>query len=145
MFQQKEEDLVYWKVTPPPVEEYWEASQVIPADTYSVTKTFKVKDGAKWIKLIYDIELPSSLIGEREILNYTIYFDPEVTLRLRTPTNEVLWERNFTDADSNTIPIQGPAPGIWTLRIEAKGYGGEAFGIESRDKMRVLVELYEPK
>lgn len=145
MFQQEEEDVVFWKVTPSPVEVYWEASQVITADTYASTKTFKAKDGAKWIKLNYDIELPSSLIGERRILNQTIYFNPEVTLRLRTPTNEILWERNFTDSDSDTIPVQGPAPGIWTLRIEAKGYGGEAFGMEARDKLTVVVDLYEPK
>jgi hypothetical protein len=145
MFQQEEDEVVYWKVTPSPVEVYWEASKVLPADTYASTETFKVKDGAKWIKLDYDIALPSSLLGEREILNYTVYFNPEVTLRLRTPTNEIVWERNFTDADSNTIPIQGPGPGIWTLRIEAKGYGGEAFGMEARDKLRVVVDLYEPK
>jgi hypothetical protein len=145
LFQEEEEDLVFWKVTPPPVEEYWEASKLFPADTYAATKTFKVKDGAKWLSIDYDIKLPSSLLGEREIANVTIYFNPEVTLRIRTPDNEVFREWNFTDADSDNHKVQGPAPGIWTVRIEAKGYGGEAFGMEARDKLRVVVDLYEPK
>ncbi len=145
LFEEEEQDVVYWKVTPPPVEVYWEADKVIPAATYSATEPFKVKDGAKWIDIKYDIELPSSLIGEREILNITIYFNPEVVLRLRTPTNEVYWERNFTSTESDSLKILGPAPGTWTLRIEAKGFGGEAIGIEARDKLRVVVDLYEPK
>lgn len=145
LFEEEEQELVYWKVTPPPVEEYWEASKVFPADTFSASRPFKVKDGAKWIDIKYDIELPSSLIGEREIFNITIYFNPEVVLRVRTPTNEVYWERNFTAAASDSLKVLGPAPGTWTLRIEARGYGGEAVGMEARDKLRVVVDLYEPK
>ena len=143
LYQKAEPEVVYWKSTP--VEEYWEASQVIPADTLSKTHTVRVKDGAKWLNVMYDVDLPSALVGERKILNYTIYFNPEVTLRLRTPDNDVYWERNITEAESNSFKILGPSPGIWTLRIEATGHGGEALGIEARDKLRVVVDLYEPK
>jgi len=143
LYQRAEPDVVYWKTTV--IEEYWEASQVFPADTLSKTPTFRVKDGAKWINLKYDVDLPSSLIGQREIANITFYFNPEVTLRLRTPDNSVFWERNVTEGESDSFRILGPAPGIWTLRIEATGYGGELLGMEARDKLRVVVDLYEPK
>ncbi len=145
LFRTEEPEVVYWKFTPPPADVLWEADGLVPADTYSTTETFKVKEGAKWIKLTYTIVLPSSLLGEQKILNYTIYFEPEVTLRLRKPDNEVHWERNFTLSDSNTFTIQSPSDGIWTLRIESKGYGGEAFGLEARDRLSVVVDLYEPK
>jgi hypothetical protein len=127
------------------VDEFWEASSLFPPDTYSTTATFKVKDGAKWIKVSHTIELPSAIIGDQIPLNLSIVFEPEVTLRLRMPSNDIYWERNFTESDSGTFTIQGPQPGIWTLRIEAKGHGLEAGGAEYRDTLRVLVELYEPK
>jgi hypothetical protein len=143
LYQKAEPEVVYWKSTP--IEEYWEASQVFPADTLSKTPTVRVKDGAKWLNLKYDVDLPSSLVGERQIANYTIYFNPEVTLRLRNPYNVVYWEDNITETESDDFKILGPSPGIWTLRIEATGYGGELLGIEARDKLRVVVDLYEPK
>lgn len=145
LFRTEEPEVVLWKVTPPPVDVNWRASGLVPPDSYSSSETFKVKEGARWVKLTYTIDLPSSLLGEQKILNYTIYFEPEVTLRLRMPDNEIYWERNFTLSDSNTFTIQSPSDGIWTLRIEAKGYGGEAFGLEARDTLVVLVDLYEPK
>ncbi len=145
LFNRPERDVVYWKVTPPPVDVFWQADSVVPADTYSGTETFKVRDGARWIRVSYTIELPSTRIGEREILNYTIYFNPEVTLRLRMPNNEIYWELNITEEDANTLPIDNPQSGIWTLRIEARGYGMEIGGVESRDTVRVVVDLYEPK
>ena len=145
LFRQEEPEVVYWKVTPPPVDVFWKADKVIPAASYSSTETFKVKEGAKWIKLSYDIKLPSAALGEQKFLNYTIYFEPEATLRLRMPNNEIYWERNFTLTDSNTFTIQTPGDGIWTLRIEAKGYGGEVLGLEVRDIVWVVVDLYEPK
>jgi hypothetical protein len=145
LFRTEEPEVVLWKVTPPPVDVLWEANGLVPADMFSSTETFKVKEGARWVKVTYTIDLPSALLGEQKILNYTIYFEPEVTLRLRMPNNEIYWERNFTLSDSNTFTIQSPGDGIWTLRIEARGYGGEAFGLEARDTLWVVVDLYEPK
>jgi hypothetical protein len=145
LLRQEEPELVYWKVTPSPVNEFWEASSLIPPDTYSTTATFKVKEGAKWIKVTHTIELPSAIIGDQIPLNLSIVFEPEVTLRLRMPNNDVYWERNFTTSDSGTFPIQSPQSGIWTLRIEAKGHGLEAGGAEYRDTLRVVVDVYEPK
>jgi hypothetical protein len=145
LLRQEEPEVVYWKVTPSPVDEFWEASSFLPADTYSTTATFKVKDGAKWIKLSHTIELPSAVIGDQIPLNLSIVFEPEVTLRLRMPNNDIYWERNFTITDSGTFTIQSPQSGIWTLRIEARGHGLEAGGAEYRDTLRVVVDLYEPK
>lgn len=145
LFRRAEPDVSYWKVTPPPVDELWEADSVIPADTFASTNTFKVKEGARWIKLTYTVDLPSAVLGEQKIFNYTIYFEPLVTLRLRMPDNTVYWERNFTSSDGNAFTIQTPADGIWTLRMEAKGYGGELFGLEARDTLWVVVDIYEPK
>jgi len=137
--------VVYWKVTPSPVDEFWQASSLFPADTYSTTATVKVKDGAKWIKVSHTIELPSAILGEQIPINLSIVFEPEVTLRLRMPNNDVYWERNFTQTDSGTFTIQSPQSGIWTLRIEARGHGIEVSGAEYRDTLRVVVDLYEPK
>ena len=145
LFDHPDREVAYWKVSPPPVDVFWEADSVVPADTYSATETFKVKEGARWIRVSYTVELPSSLIGEREILNHTIYLDPEVTLRLRMPNNEIFWELNITEGDNDTLPISNPRSGVWTLRIEARGYGMEIGGVESRDTMRVVVDLYQPK
>jgi hypothetical protein len=145
LLRQEEPEVVYWKVTPSPVDEFWEAETIFPADTYSATKTFKVKDGAKWIKVSHNIELPSALIGDQIPGNNSIVFEPEVTLLLRMPNNVVYWERNFTETDSRTFTIQGPQSGIWTLRIEARGYGIDIGGAEYRDTLRVVVDVYEPK
>lgn len=145
LLRQEEPDVVYWKVTPSPVDEYWEASSLLPPDTYSTTATFKVKEGARWIKVSHNIELPSASIGDQIPINLSIVFEPEVTLRLRMPNNDVYWERNFTVSDSGTFTIQSPQSGIWTLRIEAKGHGLEAGGVPYRDKLVVVVDLYEPK
>ncbi len=145
LFNPPEREVVYWKVTPPPVDVFWEANSMVPADTYSCTETFKVKEGARWLKVSYTIELPSTWIGEREILNYTIYFNPEVALRLRMPNSDIYWELNITEGDANTLPIMIPQSGIWTLRIEARGYGMEIGGVKSRDTVWVVVDLYEPK
>jgi hypothetical protein len=145
LLRREEPDVVYWKVTPSPVDEFWQASSLFPADTYSTTAPVKVKDGARWIKVSHVIELPSALLGEQIPINLSIVFEPEVTLRLRMPNNEVYWERNFTQTDSGTFTIQGPQPGIWTLRIEAKGHGIEVGGAEYRDSLGVVVDLYEPK
>ena len=109
------------------------------------TEPFKVKEGARWIKLSYDISLPSAALGEQKILNYTVIFEPEVKIRMRMPSSEVIWERNFTLTDSNTFTIQTPAGGIWNIRIEVKGYGGEVLGLEIRDIVWVVVDVYEPK
>jgi hypothetical protein len=145
LLKKEEPEVVYWRVTPSPVDEFWEAQTIVPADTYSDTATFKVKDGARWIKLTYTIELPSALIGDQIPINLSIVLDPEVTLRLRMPNNEVYWERNFTDSDTGIVPIQSPMKGIWTLRIEAKGYGIDIGGADYRDTLRVVVDVYEPK
>ena len=145
LFRQGEPEVVLWKVTPPPVDELWEADSVVPADTFASTNTFKVKEGARWVKVTYTVDLPSAMLGEQKILNYTIYFEPLVTLRLRMPDNTIYWERNFTSSDGNAFTVQTPDDGIWTLRIEGKGYGGEAFGLEARDTLWVVVDLYEPK
>ncbi len=145
LFRQDEPEVVYWKVTPAPVDVFWRADRVVPAAEQIFTEPFKVKEGAKWIKLSYDIKLPSAALGEQKILNYTYYFEPEVKMRLRKPSSEVYWERNFTLTDSNTFTIQTPSEGIWNLRIEAKGYGGEVLGLEVRDIVWVVVDLYEPK
>ncbi|UCC93046.1 MAG: hypothetical protein JSW25_10385 [Thermoplasmata archaeon] len=145
LLQREDPEVVYWKVTPSPVDEFWEADSLFPADTYSTTATFKVKDGAKWIKVSHVIELPSAVIGDQLPLNLSIVFEPEVTLRLRMPNNDIYWERNFTTTDSGTITIPSPMSGIWTLRIEARGHGVEAGGAQYRDTLRVTVDLYEPK
>ncbi len=145
LLRQEDPDVVYWKVTPSPVDEFWEAQALVPADTYSTTATFKVKDGAKWIKVAHTIELPSALIGDQLPLNLSIVFEPEVTLRLRMPNNDIYWERNFTETDAGTITIQSPQSGIWTLRIEARGHGIDVGGAEYRDTLRVVVDVYEPK
>ena len=145
LLQREEPELVYWKVTPAPVNEYWEANSLFPPDTYSTTATFKVKEGAKWIKVEHNIDLPSAIIGDQIPLNLSIVFEPEVTLRLRMPNNEVYWERNFTVTDIGTFTIQSPQSGIWTLRIEAKGYGLEAGQADFKDTLSVVVDLYEPK
>ena len=137
--------MVYWKETPSPVDEFWQASNLFPADTYSTTATVKVKEGARWIKVTHTIELPSAVLGEQIPFNLSIVFEPEVTLRLRMPNNDVYWERNFTQTDSGTFTIQSPLSGIWTLRIEARGHGIEVGGAEYRDTLRVVVDLYEPK
>ena len=145
LLQREEPEMVYWRVTPSPIDEFWEASSLIPPDTYSATKTVKVKDGAKWIKVSHTIELPSAIIGDQIPINLSIVFEPEVTLRLRMPNNDIFWERNFTETDSGTFTIQSPQAGIWTLRIEARGHGLEVGGAEYRDTLRVVVDLYEPK
>jgi hypothetical protein len=144
LLRQDEPEVVYWKVTPSPVDEFWQAETVLPADSFSASKVVKVKDGAKWIKLSYTIELPSALIGDQLPGNNSILLDAEVTLQLRMPSNDIYWERNFTETDSRTFTIQGPQSGIWTLRIEARGYGTELGG-GFRDTLRVVVDLYEPK
>ena len=97
------------------------------------------------MKVSHTVELPSAIIGDQNPLNLSIVFEPEVTLRLRMPNNEVYWERNFTESDSDTLPVQSPLPGIWTLRIEARGYGMDVGGAEYRDTLRVVVDVYEPK
>lgn len=145
LIRQEEPEVVYWKVNPAPVDEFWEASSFPLADVYSHTDPFKVKDGAKWLKVSHNIELPSSVIGDQIPINLSFVFEPEVTLRLRKPDNVVYWEHNFTQSDSDTFTIQSPQPGIWTMRIEAKGYGIEAGTTEYRDTLRVVVDLYEPK
>ncbi len=68
-----------------------------------------------------------------------------MTLHLRMPNNEIFWELNITEGDSDTLPISNPQSGVWTLRIEARGYGMELGGVESRDTLRVVVDLYQPK
>ena len=145
LLQEEEPEIVYWKVTPSPVDDLWKANSLFPPDTYSPTATFKVKEGAKWIKVDRNIQLPSAVIGDQIPLNLSIVFEPEVTLRLRMPNNDVYWERNFTVTDSGTFTIQSPQSGIWTLRIEAKGYGLEAGTVEFNDALHVVVDLYEPK
>ena len=145
LFTQEEPELVYWKVTPPYVDVVWKAQRLAPADVWSETKTFPVKDGARWIKVQYTIELPSALVGENNPFNTSYAFNPEIVLRLKNPDNVVLWANNFTQADTNTFTIQGPQAGIWTLRIECKGYGVEVGGVEIRDTLSVVVDLYEPK
>lgn len=145
LFTQEEPDVVYWKVTPPWVDVVWKAQRLAPADVWSETKTFPVKEGARWIKVQYTIELPSALVGENNPFNTSYVFTPEIVLRLKRPDNVVYWENNFTQADTNTFPIQSPQAGIWTLRIECKGYGVEAVGFEVRDSLSVVVDLYEPK
>ena len=145
LLRQEEPEVVYWKVTPSPVDEFWEAATLIPADTYSTTETVKVKDGARWMKVSHVIELPSAIIGEQLPINVSVVFEPEVTLRLRMPNNDIYWERNFTETDSGTFTIQSPQSGIWTLRIEARGHGIDIGGAEYRDTLRVVVDLYEPK
>ena len=146
LLRQDEPELVYWRVTPSPVDEFWEAQTVFPADTYPTSsKPVHVKDGAKWIKLSHNIELPSALIGDQIPGNTSIVFDPEVTLLLYKPNGDTYWERNFTETDSGTFTIQGPQPGIWILRIYARGHGIELGGAEYRDSFRVVVDLYEPK
>ena len=145
LFRQDEPEVVYWKVTPAPIDVYWRADSVVRADEKIFTEPFKVKEGARWIKLSYDISLPSAALGEQKILNYTVIFEPEVKIRMRMPSSEVIWERNFTLTDSNTFTIQTPAGGIWNIRIEVKGYGGEVLGLEIRDIVWVVVDVYEPK
>jgi hypothetical protein len=145
LLRREEPEVVYWKVTPSPVDEFWEAESVVPADTYSTTATFKVKDGARWIKVSHTIELPSAIIGDQLPINLSIVFEPEVILRLRMPNNDIYWERNFTETDSGTFTIQSPQQGIWTLRIEARGHGIDIGGAEYRDTLRVVVDVYEPK
>ncbi len=145
LLRREEPEVVYWKVTPSPVNEFWEAESLVPADTYSNTATFKVKDGARWIKVTHTIDLPSAVIGDQLPINLSIVFEPEVILRLRKPDNEIMWERNFTETDSGTRTIQSPQQGIWTLRIEARGHGIELGGAEYRDTLSVVVDVYEPK
>lgn len=145
LLQKDEPEVVYWRVTPSPIDEFWEASSLFPPDTYSATKTVKVQDGAKWIKVSSKIELPSAIIGDQIPINLSIVLEPEVTLRLRMPNNDIFWERNFTETDSRTFTIQSPQSGIWTLRIEAKGYGIEVSEQPYRDTLSVVVDLYEPK
>jgi hypothetical protein len=145
LFRQDDPEVVYWKVTPSPVDEYWEADGLFQADTYSTTATVKVRDGAKWLKTEFNIDLPSATIGDLVPVNTSFIFEPEVTLRLRMPNNVIYWENNFTKSDSGTFTIQGPQPGIWTLRIEARGHGLEAGGAKYRDTLSVVVDLYEPK
>jgi len=145
LIRQEDPEVVFWKVTPAPVDEFWEANALFPPDVYSSTVPFKVKDGAKWLKVSHTIELPSAVIGDQIPINLSIVFEPEVTLRLRMPDNQVYWERNFTQSDSGTFTVQSPQPGIWTMRIEARGHGIEAGTAEYRDTLRVVVDLYEPK
>jgi hypothetical protein len=93
--------------------------------------------------LEWDVNLLSAFIANR--FNLTDIFDPVVTLRLRKPTGDIAWENNFTESDKNGQKFLSPEPGIWTLRMEARAYGGEAAGFELHDSFRVVVELYEPK
>ncbi len=141
LFEREEGPLVYQKTRA--LDFPWQADGFPVPDKLSHTANFKVKDGARYMDLEWDVNLISAFAADW--INLTDALDPMVTLRLRKPTGEIVWERNFTESDKDGRKFLSPEPGTWTLRMEARAYGGEAAGYEIRDSFSVVVELYEPK
>jgi hypothetical protein len=123
------------------VEDLWEADSFIPPDTYSNTHGFRLKQGVSRLVVAYDINLPSIILNDTLPYPTNITINPSVTLRLRGPDNEIVW--NFTTNET----LEGDVPftvtkGVWTLRIEAIGHGLEEFELSIRDTALITVTAF---
>ena len=116
----------------------WEANTVFPPDTFSRTQSFEVHGD---FSLTYDLELPSSDLEDVNVLNGTLHFDPLVTIGLRDPLDQVVWNCSFNSTVNAGLIFSDPPEGGWTLRVEAMAYGGDQlWGMEWHDRVRIVVE-----
>ena len=121
----------------------WEANGVVRPDTIDEPpRNIQVKAATKYLQLSYKVNIVSGFVARQ--IGIELPINPEITLRLRTPAGDVIWEGNFTESEEDTRPFQGPSAGLWVLHIEGQGYGGEAFGASVHDTLWVEVKLYEP-
>lgn len=123
----------------PLVEESWSADSFFPPDTYSMTHSLKVDADASGLVVLYNVELPSALIEEVPLPGTEIVFEPTITFRLRDPTNKIIFNITLNETDDGFQIITDPSPGLWTLRVEAKGYGADEFGVDFRDGYSLTV------
>lgn len=123
------------------VEDSWEATSVFPPDIYANTHSFRLEEGVRRIIVDYEIDLPSSDLPDDIGLPANLTFDPLVTLRVRGPDNEVMWESSMNESAIGEFSITA-TDGLWTLRIEARGYGFDSLGVELTDRLYVSVTAY---
>lgn len=123
----------------PLVEESWSADSFIPPDTSSMTHSLKVDMDVTALIVLYNVELPSSLIEEIPLPEIAIVFEPNITFRLRDPTNKIIFNITLNETDDGYQIINDPSPGLWSLRVEAKGYGIDEFGVDFRDGYTLTV------
>jgi len=122
-------------------EDSWQANSFIPPDTYANTLAFKVKEGATLLIIEYEIDLPSGLINVSEVGPFNLTMNPLVTLRLRGPDNEIVWNLTTNQTSIGDVPIDA-IDGAWTLRFEAKGHSWDDWGVEIHDTARLTVTAF---
>ncbi len=123
----------------PLVEESWSADSFIPPDTYSMTHSLWIDADASELVVLYDVELPSALIEEMPLPETEMVFEPAITFRLRDPTNKIIFNITLNETDNGFQMISDLSPGLWSLRVEAKGYGIDEFGVDFRDGYSLTV------
>jgi hypothetical protein len=143
MDYQPEEDPPYPPEGEVLVDETWEADSLIPPDTCSDTYTLRLKEGVSRLQIRYEVNLPFSGLNGSDIppFNLSINFTPNFLLRLRGPDNEVVWNTTTNESETGTITLDA-TKGVWTLRLEVRGYGLELGEMEFRDDVHVIVTVF---
>jgi hypothetical protein len=106
--------------------------------SYSYAKSFKVKNGAEWLKVkitLVLVTIPSQIPGD---------LVPERYLRVRVVMADgASWvDDRYTNTTQAEVEAQNPLDGPWSVTVDAVGVGVAQAGYQ--DSVRVLITAREP-
>ncbi len=116
----------------------WEAQSMVPPDTMVRSQGFEVHGD---FRLSCDIELPSHSMDGMVLWNTTLHTDPFVNITLIDPDGVIAWSVTFNESTRDELVMNDPMEGLWFVRVEARGHGGDDWhGLTFHDRLEVVVE-----
>lgn len=107
--------------------------------SYSFEKSFKVKNGAGWLKVrlsLVLIPVPSQIPGDLVPERY-------LNVRVVMADGSVWVDARYTNSTQDEVTAQNPIDGPWSVAVNALGFGWpQVAGYQ--DSLRVLITGYEP-